>query len=231
MERVFGKAGRADTSTDPAPFSMIETTVVLKPEAEWRFLPLVFRPAGVLESAVAGCVAGKTLLRATGRRNGSKTPVSRRDQRLDHADQGAHRHADDGRAHAHRHQDLWRRYQNKIEGLGTPGEHPQRYPGNQGVYAERIGGGYFVDFDLKKRIGPLRTIRRGRQMVIMSAIERRQITARPSKAGRDTRSTSAMPARSGRISTRSNGSWSPPPPGPRSRWRRSRISKCVPARP
>jgi Cu(I)/Ag(I) efflux system membrane protein CusA/SilA len=36
VERVFGKAGRANTSTDPAPFSMFETTVVLKPEAEWR---------------------------------------------------------------------------------------------------------------------------------------------------------------------------------------------------
>ncbi len=33
---VFGKAGRADTSTDPAPFSMMETTVVLKPPDEWR---------------------------------------------------------------------------------------------------------------------------------------------------------------------------------------------------
>ena len=33
---VFGKAGRADTSTDPAPFSMMETTVVLKPPSEWR---------------------------------------------------------------------------------------------------------------------------------------------------------------------------------------------------
>jgi len=33
---VFGKAGRADTSTDPAPFSMMETTVVLKPPGEWR---------------------------------------------------------------------------------------------------------------------------------------------------------------------------------------------------
>jgi copper/silver efflux system protein len=33
---VFGKAGRADSPTDPAPFSMVETTVVLKPEAEWR---------------------------------------------------------------------------------------------------------------------------------------------------------------------------------------------------
>jgi len=36
VERVFGKAGRADTSTDPAPFSMVETTVVLKPEGSWR---------------------------------------------------------------------------------------------------------------------------------------------------------------------------------------------------
>ncbi len=36
VKSVFGKAGRANTSTDPAPFSMMETTVVLKPEAEWR---------------------------------------------------------------------------------------------------------------------------------------------------------------------------------------------------
>lgn len=37
VERVFGKAGRAETSTDPAPFSMMETTVILKPKSEWRF--------------------------------------------------------------------------------------------------------------------------------------------------------------------------------------------------
>ncbi|PWB74581.1 MAG: CusA/CzcA family heavy metal efflux RND transporter [Holophagae bacterium] len=36
VERVFGKAGRAETSTDPAPFSMMETTVVLKPETQWE---------------------------------------------------------------------------------------------------------------------------------------------------------------------------------------------------
>jgi Cu(I)/Ag(I) efflux system membrane protein CusA/SilA len=36
VERVFGKAGRATTPTDPAPLSMVETTVVLKPETEWR---------------------------------------------------------------------------------------------------------------------------------------------------------------------------------------------------
>jgi Cu(I)/Ag(I) efflux system membrane protein CusA/SilA len=36
VERVFGKLGRADTSTDPAPMTMIETTILLKPESEWR---------------------------------------------------------------------------------------------------------------------------------------------------------------------------------------------------
>ncbi len=36
VERVFGKAGRADTSTDPAPFSMMETVVVLKDPSWWR---------------------------------------------------------------------------------------------------------------------------------------------------------------------------------------------------
>ena len=39
VERVFGKAGRADTATDPAPLSMIETTVVLRPESRWRERP------------------------------------------------------------------------------------------------------------------------------------------------------------------------------------------------
>lgn len=36
VERVFGKAGRAETATDPAPLSMFETVILLKPEAEWR---------------------------------------------------------------------------------------------------------------------------------------------------------------------------------------------------
>ena len=39
---VWGKAGRIDSSTDPAPFSMMETTVVLKPPAEWRAKPRFF---------------------------------------------------------------------------------------------------------------------------------------------------------------------------------------------
>ncbi|MBY6063853.1 efflux RND transporter permease subunit [Pseudidiomarina sediminum] len=36
VERVFGKTGRAATATDPAPLTMLETTIQLKPESEWR---------------------------------------------------------------------------------------------------------------------------------------------------------------------------------------------------
>src|SRR5215469_2915598 len=36
VDRVFGKAGRAETATDPAPLSMLETVITLKPKSEWR---------------------------------------------------------------------------------------------------------------------------------------------------------------------------------------------------
>ena len=36
VERVFGKAGRADTATDPAPLEMFETTIQFKPREQWR---------------------------------------------------------------------------------------------------------------------------------------------------------------------------------------------------
>jgi Cu(I)/Ag(I) efflux system membrane protein CusA/SilA len=36
VKRVFGKAGRAETATDPAPLEMVETTIQFKPQEEWR---------------------------------------------------------------------------------------------------------------------------------------------------------------------------------------------------
>ena len=36
VDRVLGKAGRAETATDPAPLSMLETIITLKPQSEWR---------------------------------------------------------------------------------------------------------------------------------------------------------------------------------------------------
>ncbi len=39
VETVFGKVGRAESATDPAPLSMLETTITLKPEEQWRTVP------------------------------------------------------------------------------------------------------------------------------------------------------------------------------------------------
>jgi len=36
VKTVFGKAGRADTATDPAPLAMIETIITFKPQNQWR---------------------------------------------------------------------------------------------------------------------------------------------------------------------------------------------------
>ena len=36
VDRVLGKAGRSETSTDPAPLSMLETVITLKPKSQWR---------------------------------------------------------------------------------------------------------------------------------------------------------------------------------------------------
>ena len=41
---VLGKAGRAETSTDPAPLSMLETLIVLKPKSEWRKMDTWYSP-------------------------------------------------------------------------------------------------------------------------------------------------------------------------------------------
>ena len=38
--RVVGKLGRADSALDPAPIGMIETMIILKPETEWRTVPV-----------------------------------------------------------------------------------------------------------------------------------------------------------------------------------------------
>jgi Cu(I)/Ag(I) efflux system membrane protein CusA/SilA len=39
VDHVLGKAGRSDSATDPAPLSMLETLIVLKPKSEWRRVP------------------------------------------------------------------------------------------------------------------------------------------------------------------------------------------------
>ncbi len=52
VEVVFGKIGRAETPTDPAPLSMIETTILLKPKKEWRDGMTIEKLVGELNSKV-----------------------------------------------------------------------------------------------------------------------------------------------------------------------------------
>ncbi len=107
VQHVFGKVGRAETATDPAPMMMIETTIMLKPEEEWRKVParaLLLRLAGVdglgQGTALPALARGKADQPGAARRRiKPRHPVSGADQRLDHADQDPHRHA------LHRHQD------------------------------------------------------------------------------------------------------------------------------
>ncbi|MGF1644787.1 MAG: efflux RND transporter permease subunit [Thiotrichales bacterium] len=52
VKRVFGKIGRAETATDPAPLTMIETTILLKPKSEWRAGMTLEKIVGELDHTV-----------------------------------------------------------------------------------------------------------------------------------------------------------------------------------
>ena len=52
VQSVFGKAGRADSATDPAPLTMLETTIQFKPKSEWRPGMTMDKLIGELDSAV-----------------------------------------------------------------------------------------------------------------------------------------------------------------------------------
>jgi Cu(I)/Ag(I) efflux system membrane protein CusA/SilA len=129
VERVFGKAGRADTSTDPAPFSMMETTIVLKPEAQWprrsSWQELIERMDGALQipgatNAWTMPIRGRIDMLATGFR----TPVGIK---------------------------IFGPDLKEIEGIGKRLEALLRkVPGTRSVYAERVSGGDGVDFKLNR---------------------------------------------------------------------------------
>jgi Cu(I)/Ag(I) efflux system membrane protein CusA/SilA len=129
VERVFGKAGRAETSTDPAPFSMMETTVVLKPRSQWR-------PGLTWDQLVAEM---DRALQIPGTTNAWTMPIK---ARIDMLTTGV-RTPVGVKVYG---SDL-----TQIEAIGQRLESVLRgVPGTRSVFAERVAGGYFVDFDLKR---------------------------------------------------------------------------------
>lgn len=151
VRSVFGKAGRADSPTDPAPLSMVETTVVLKPESEWRPVrrwysdwpaPVRrvlshFQPEHLTWEELQAEMDAK--LRLPGLPNIWTMPIR---NRVDMLSTGI-------------------RTPVGVKVLGSDlaaiqrvGEELERVlqgvPGTRSVVAERTAGGYYVDFDLKR---------------------------------------------------------------------------------
>lgn len=124
VERVFGKLGRADTGTDPAPVSMIETTILLKPKSQWR--------EGMTKPQLVAKM--NDALQVTGYVNSWSQPISTRVVMQDTGIQTPVGIKVKG-------SDL-----SVVETLSKQIERALRdVPGTTSVIAERISEGYFVD--------------------------------------------------------------------------------------
>jgi copper/silver efflux system protein len=129
VERVFGKAGRAETSTDPAPFSMGETTVMLKPESQWR--------RGITWEKLVAEMDKK--LRLPGVANAWTMPIK---NRIDMLSTGIRTPVGIK---------IFGPDLGKIEEIGKHLEMVlQTVPGTRTVYAERVTAGFYLDFELKR---------------------------------------------------------------------------------
>ncbi|SPF54314.1 copper/silver efflux system, membrane component [Candidatus Sulfopaludibacter sp. SbA4] len=151
VERVFGKAGRAETSTDPAPFSMMETIVLLKPKQQWRRVATWYdnwpRWAKPLCAHITpGHISTEQLttemneaLRIPGVSNAWTMPIK---NRIDMLTTGVRTPVGIK---------IYGADVKEIERIGTAIERilPQ-VAGTRSAFAERVGGGYFLDFNLKR---------------------------------------------------------------------------------
>jgi len=136
VEGVFGKLGRADTATDPAPVSMIETTILLKPASEWRQGMTKEKLVAEMDSA----------MKITGYANSWVQPITARVAMQDTGIQTAVGLKIKGKEIA------------TLETLGQQLETLLRtLPETKSVIAERISSGYFID----TRLDPVRLARFG----------------------------------------------------------------------
>jgi Cu(I)/Ag(I) efflux system membrane protein CusA/SilA len=129
VEHVFGKIGRAETATDPAPLSMLETTITLKPSDEWREGMTIERLTEEMDRAIKfpGVTNAWTMpikTRVDMLSTGIKTPV------------GIKVAGDDLET---------------LERLGKEIEAVVRdIPGTLSVYSERVVGGNYLDFEIDR---------------------------------------------------------------------------------
>ncbi|MBI4795568.1 MAG: efflux RND transporter permease subunit [Deltaproteobacteria bacterium] len=129
VEYVLGKAGRAETATDPAPLNMIETTIRLKPREQWRpgyDMERLIREldAAVKFPGVANSWIGPIKTRIDMLSTGIKTPV------------GLKFLGDD--------LNVLNRLAEEVEPI------LKSVPGTASVYSERTTGGYYLDFEIDR---------------------------------------------------------------------------------
>jgi Cu(I)/Ag(I) efflux system membrane protein CusA/SilA len=126
---VFGKQGRAETATDPAPLGMAEVTVVLKPRQEWR--------AGVTWDGLIAEMNEK--LRFPGMPNVWWMPIQTRTEMLAtgvRSPLGIQVFGDD---------------LDTIEKAAIDVEHAvAKIPGTRSAFAERSTGGFYIDFEVRR---------------------------------------------------------------------------------
>jgi Cu(I)/Ag(I) efflux system membrane protein CusA/SilA len=179
VETVMGKAGRAETSTDPAPFSMMETTVVLKPEPEWRHVPRWYSGKvpnwllPIVQPLWPDRISWDDLvnemdqaLKIPGVSNAWTMPIK---GRIDMLSTGVRTPVGIKVMGA----DL-----NVVESVGQRIEEALRnVPGTRSIFAERVTAGNFVDFvpkpDQMARLGV--TVEQV-QMILMSAVGGENVT-------------------------------------------------------
>ncbi len=129
VESVFGKAGRARTATDPAPLTMIETIINLKPEEQWRTGMTVERLENELDDA----------LQIPGLANAWTMPIK---GRLDMLTTGIRTPLGIK---------IYGRDLDEIQRIGGELEQALRdVPGTRNIFAERTGEGYYVYFKVKR---------------------------------------------------------------------------------
>ncbi len=129
VAHVFGKTGRAETATDPSPFNMMEVIVELKSKSQWR--------VGMTYEKLVDEMDKK--LQFPGVSNAWTMPIKARNDMLTTGIRTALGIKIFG-------PDL-----KKIEGIGKEIEMlSQKIKGTRTAYAERVAGGYFLDFDINR---------------------------------------------------------------------------------
>ncbi len=156
VKTVFGKIGRAETATDPAPLTMIETTIMLKPEEEWRPGMTPEKLVDELDKAIQfpGLTNAWTMpikTRIDMLSTGIKTPVGIKIM-------GAN-----------------------LDTLSAIGERIEavvrKVPGTLSVYSERVVGGNYLDYKIKREEAARYGLTVGDvQDVIMSAVGGMNVT-------------------------------------------------------